>query len=90
MSLRDENQIILDVFVNDIKVINGAIDMLLNEREKVVIYNSYGMLLPPDDKPKTLAEVGLLLGVSGARAGQIRTKAIRKLRSKLSIQIKVV
>ena len=49
----------------------------LTEREQVVINHSFGI----DGEKMTLDEIGAKLDVSGVRVGQIREKALRKLRN---------
>jgi len=50
----------------------------LDEREQQVIRARYG--LGPDQQPRTLREVGQLLGVTKERVRQLETRAIHKLR----------
>lgn len=52
-----------------------AIDFL-NEREQAVIRGIYGV----DEERKTMAEMGLALGLKRERVRQIRDKALRKMR----------
>ncbi len=52
-----------------------AIDFL-NEREQAVIRGIYGV----DEERKTMAEIGMALGLKRERVRQIRDKALRKLR----------
>ena len=48
----------------------------LNEREQAVIRGIYGV----DEERKTMAEIGMALGLKRERVRQIRDKALRKLR----------
>lgn len=48
----------------------------LNEREQAVIRGIYGV----DEERKTMAEIGMALGLKRERVRQIRDKALRKMR----------
>ena len=50
---------------------------MLSPRERLVLQLRYGLT---DDQPRTLAEVGELLGISRERVRQIENEALRKLR----------
>lgn len=50
----------------------------LNERELFVIKHHFGLY---DDIPKTLEEIGKLLGVTKERVRQIKEKALKKIRN---------
>lgn len=52
---------------------------VLNEREKYVVENFYGL---NDKKEMTLTDIGKTFGISSERTRQIKLNAIRKLRSK--------
>ncbi len=51
----------------------------LKEREKLIIEKVFG--LPPYNSSQTFESIGNEMGVSGSRIGQIKEKAIRKLRN---------
>jgi len=57
-----------------------VVDMinLLSEREKKVLIMRFGLA---DEKPKTLEDIGLILGVTRERIRQIEKVAIKKLRA---------
>ena len=53
----------------------------LNEMEQVVIRERFALNAPPDNpKPKTLEQVGEIIGVTKERVRQIQNKALRKIR----------
>lgn len=55
---------------------------LLSEREKIIISEYYGLY----GKPKTLGEIGDLLGITKERIRQIKFIAIRKMREKFILK----
>ena len=65
----------MDVLLHDqlIEVIKS-----LTEREQKVILLRFGL---EDGKPRTLEEVGKVLGITRERIRQIEAKALRKLRN---------
>jgi len=70
-----------EVNENQKKIINSLIPVL-NEREKFVIENYYGL---NDGDELTLIEIGNKLGLSSERVRQIKISGIRKLRSKIML-----
>jgi RNA polymerase sigma factor (sigma-70 family) len=53
----------------------------LNEMEQVVIRERFALDAPPENpKPKTLEQVGEIIGVTKERVRQIQNKALKKIR----------
>ena len=50
----------------------------LNPRQQRVLTERFGL---EDGKPKTLEEVGVLLGITRERVRQLETRALRELRT---------
>jgi RNA polymerase primary sigma factor len=59
----------------------ASIVQMLPERDRRVLELRYGLR---DDQPRTLAEVGRVLGITRERARQLEAQALRALRSMLS------
>jgi RNA polymerase primary sigma factor len=55
----------------------------LSERERAVITMRYGL---EDGKPKTLNEIGIVLGVTQERIRQLESKAMSKLQQPARLQ----
>ena len=72
-NLNFEEKVFDEFLINDIR---KAFDVL-NENEKKVILLRYGFY----GEPKTLTEIGEILGLTHERIRQIEIKAIRKIRS---------
>lgn len=68
--------------VEDLKEILLRNDAGLNEVEQTVIRERFALATPsPEEaKPKTLEQVGLIIGVTKERVRQIQNKALRKIR----------
>ena len=64
--------------IEQIKVVSSLLS-ILNQREKYVIENYYGI---NNNNELTLSEIGCELNLSSERVRQIKLNAIRKLRSK--------
>jgi RNA polymerase sigma factor (sigma-70 family) len=65
----------------------------LNDVERTVIKERFALLLPtgdqppvPGEAPKTLEQVGLMIGVTKERVRQIQNKALRKIRDALETE----
>ena len=56
--------------------------VVLNEREQAVIKAFFGV----DEERKTMAEIGMALGLKRERVRQIREKALRKMRKASSVK----
>ena len=64
--------------IHDILVHNRA---SLNDMEQVVIRERFALDAPPENpKPKTLEQVGEIIGVTKERVRQIQNKALKKIR----------
>ena len=68
-----ESQVIYENLIEDISIVLSD----LTEREYQVLIHRFGL---DNSEPKTLAEVGQDLGVTGERVREIEVKALRKLR----------
>ena len=56
--------------------------VVLNEREQAVVRAFFGV----DEERKTMAEIGMALGLKRERVRQIREKALRKMRKASSVK----
>ncbi|MBR0131963.1 MAG: sigma-70 family RNA polymerase sigma factor [Lachnospiraceae bacterium] len=56
---------------------------LCNDNQRFVIEERYGLL---SNEPKTLEEVGLMMGVTRERVRQIESKALRRFENKLRLE----
>ena len=56
--------------------------VVLDSREQAVIRAFFGV----DEERKTMAEIGLMLGLKRERIRQIRDKALRKMRKASSVK----
>ena len=59
------------------KELNNLLNVL-DERERIIIKHRFGL---DGEEPKTLTEVGELLGISRERVRQIEQRALKKLRA---------
>jgi RNA polymerase sigma factor (sigma-70 family) len=78
--IEDENAVAPDVVNSDrSRSAELAVAMLqLNPRQQRVLTERYGLA---DGKPKTLEEVGKILGITRERVRQLETRALRELRA---------
>jgi len=75
----EEHCVKIEQAVCDFDTVASALSVL-NEREKFIVKQRL-----MNDEPPTLAELGRQLGVSRERARQLESRAIRKLKGRLSV-----
>ncbi|MBW9151100.1 RNA polymerase sporulation sigma factor SigK [Clostridium estertheticum] len=80
--LRSEEDSISDIVENklQIKRLYSKINVVLKEREKVIIQMRYGLL---DGKPRTQREIALILGISRSYISRIEKRVLKKLNKEL-------
>jgi RNA polymerase primary sigma factor len=78
ISIFDTKDIEKDIHEEDLKRIIKSLLDGLSQREREVIIFRFGL---NDDDPKTLSDVGKILGISKERVRQIEKRALKKLRS---------
>ncbi|MCB2339864.1 RNA polymerase sporulation sigma factor SigK [Clostridium estertheticum] len=84
--LRSEEDSITDIVENKIQIkrLYSKINVVLNEREKVIIQMRYGLL---DGKPRTQREIALILGISRSYISRIEKRVLKKLNKELGNNI---
>ncbi|MBU3101260.1 MULTISPECIES: RNA polymerase sporulation sigma factor SigK [Clostridium] len=80
--LRSEEDSITDIVENKIQIkrLYSKINVVLKEREKVIIQMRYGLL---DGKPRTQREIALILGISRSYISRIEKRVLKKLNKEL-------
>lgn len=78
ISISNTEDVERDIHEEDLKRAIKLLLDVLSQREKDVIILRFGL---DDEDPKTLSEVGEILGISRERVRQIEKRALRKLRS---------
>ncbi|MBX0311049.1 MAG: RNA polymerase sigma factor RpoD/SigA [Sulfurihydrogenibium sp.] len=74
ISISDTKDIEKDIHEEELKKIIKSLLNELNQREKDVLILRFGL---NDDEPKTLSEIGEILGISRERVRQIEKKALK-------------
>ncbi|APC41697.1 RNA polymerase sporulation sigma factor SigK [Clostridium estertheticum] len=84
--LRSEEDSITDIVENKIQIkrLYSKINVVLKEREKVIIQMRYGLL---DGKPRTQREIALILGISRSYISRIEKRVLKKLNKELGNNI---
>ncbi|MCB2360236.1 RNA polymerase sporulation sigma factor SigK [Clostridium estertheticum] len=84
--LRSEEDSIIDIVENKIQIkkLYSKINVVLKEREKVIIQMRYGLL---DGKPRTQREIALKLGISRSYISRIEKRVLKKLNKELGSNI---
>ncbi|MCB2356024.1 RNA polymerase sporulation sigma factor SigK [Clostridium estertheticum] len=84
--LRSEEDSIVDIVENKIQIkrLYSKINVVLKEREKVIIQMRYGLL---DGKPRTQREIALILGISRSYISRIEKRVLKKLNKELGSNI---
>ncbi|MBW9170566.1 RNA polymerase sporulation sigma factor SigK [Clostridium estertheticum] len=84
--LRSEEDSISDIVENKIQIkrLYSKINVVLKEREKVIIQMRYGLL---DGKPRTQREIALILGISRSYISRIEKRVLKKLNKELGNNI---
>ena len=80
--LRSEEDSITDIVENKIQIkrLYSKINVVLKEREKVIIQMRYGLI---DGKPRTQREIALILGISRSYISRIEKRVLKKLNKEL-------
>ncbi|MBU3156023.1 RNA polymerase sporulation sigma factor SigK [Clostridium estertheticum] len=80
--LRSEEDSIIDIVENKIQIkrLYSKINVVLKDREKVIIQMRYGLL---DGKPRTQREIALILGISRSYISRIEKRVLKKLNKEL-------
>ncbi|MBU3215877.1 RNA polymerase sporulation sigma factor SigK [Clostridium estertheticum] len=84
--LRSEEDPISDIVENKIQIkrLYSKINVVLKEREKVIIQMRYGLI---DGKPRTQREIALILGISRSYISRIEKRVLKKLNKELGNNI---
>jgi RNA polymerase primary sigma factor len=81
ISIHDTEDVEREIVEEDLKKIINELLTILSPRERTIIIHRYGL---NGEEPKTLADVGKILGISKERARQIEIKALKKIRKMAS------
>jgi len=81
--LRSEEDSIIDIVENKIQIkrLYSMINIVLKDREKIIIQMRYGLI---DGKPRTQREIALILGISRSYISRIEKRVLKKLNKELS------
>jgi RNA polymerase primary sigma factor len=77
ISIYDTEDVEKEIVEDDLKRIISEILEVLSPRERDVIVHRYGL---NGEEPKTLSEIGEMLGISRERTRQIELRALKKIR----------
>ena len=80
--LRSEEDSVIDIVENKIQIkrLYSKINLVLKDREKVIIQMRYGLL---DGKPRTQREIAIILGISRSYISRIEKRVLKKLNKEL-------
>ncbi|MEZ0324253.1 MAG: RNA polymerase sigma factor RpoD/SigA [Hydrogenothermaceae bacterium] len=77
LSLKGTEDVEKDIFTEDLERLLKDMLENLSEREKKILIHRYGLF---GEEPKTLSEVGQIVGISRERVRQIESRLLKKLR----------
>ena len=83
MYLRSDEDSIIDIVESKIQIkkLYNMINVVLMDREKIIIQMRYGLL---DGNPRTQREIALILGISRSYISRIEKRALKKLNKELN------
>jgi len=81
--LRSEEDSIIDIVESEIQIkkLYNKINIVLKDREKLIIQMRYGLL---DGNPRTQREIAVILGISRSYISRIEKRVLKKLNKELS------
>ena len=80
--LRSEEDSITDIVESKIQIkkLYNKINLVLKDREKIIIQMRYGLV---DGNPRTQREIALILGISRSYISRIEKRVLKKLNKEL-------